>query len=103
VISDHEKPIHPSHRPPYTNAIPIVDIIRSVKGIKSATSKTVLNEYERIIKNLGVEFTILIDLPLDKIEDFDTNIAKIIEALRNDEIQYTPGGGGTYGEIKFDL
>jgi len=103
VISDHEKPVYPSHRPPYINAIPIVEIIRSVKGIKSATSKTVLNEYERIIKNLGVEFTILIDLPLDKIEDFDTNIAKIIEALRNDEIQYTPGGGGTYGEIKIDL
>ena len=103
VISDHEKPVYPSHRPPYINAIPIVEIIRSVKGIKSATSKTVLNEYERIIKNLGVEFTILIDLPLDKIEDFDTKIAKIIEALRNDEIQYTPGGGGTYGEIKIDL
>jgi PHP family Zn ribbon phosphoesterase len=74
-----------------------------VKGIKSATSKTVLNEYERIIKDLGLEFTILLDLPLDKIEDFDTKIAKIIEALRNDEIQYTPGGGGTYGEIKIDL
>ena len=103
VISDQEKPNHPTHRPPYINAIPLVDIIRSVKGIKSATSKTVLNEYNNLIKNLGSEFTILIGLPLDKIEAFDTNIAKIIKALRNEEIQYTPGGGGTYGEIKFDL
>jgi uncharacterized protein (TIGR00375 family) len=102
VISDHEKPVHPSHRPPYINAIPLVDIIRSVKGIKSATSKTVLNEYDKIIKELSSEFDILIDLPLDKIEIFDANIVKIIKALRNDEIQYTPGGGGTYGSLKLD-
>lgn len=103
VISDHEKPNHPSHRPSYINAIPLVDIIRSVKGIKSTTSKTVLNEYDKLIKELGSEFTVLTEISIDKIEDFDTNVAKIIKALRNDEIQYTPGGGGTYGEIKFDL
>ena len=103
VISNHEKPNHPSHRPPYINAIPLVDIIRSVKGIKSATSKTVLNEYDKIIKELGSEFTILTEISTGKIEDFDENVAKIVKALRNDEIQYTPGGGGTYGKIKFDL
>jgi PHP family Zn ribbon phosphoesterase len=103
VISDHEKPKHPSHRPPYINAIPLVDIIRSVKGIKSPSSKTVLNEYDKIIKELGSEFAILTETPINRIEEFDVNIAKIIKALRNDEIQYTPGGGGTYGEIKFDL
>jgi len=103
VISDNEKPNHPSHRPPYINAIPLVDIIRSVKGIKSTTSKTVLNEYDKIVKDLGSEFDILTEISISKIEKFDVSIAKIIKAMRNDEIEYTPGGGGTYGEIKFDL
>ena len=100
VISSYEEPHHPDHRPPYNNAVPLVDIIRSVKGIKSNTSKTVLNTYNKICNELGSEFDILIELPIDSIEKFDKNIASIINAIRKNEIKYTPGGGGTYGEIK---
>ena len=103
VISSYETPHHPDHRPPYINAIPLIDIIRAVKGIKSINSKTVLNTYIKIIKVLGNEFKILIDTPISKIENFDENIALVIKAFRNNEIKYTPGGGGTYGQIKFDF
>ena len=37
VISQFEESQHPDHRPPYINAIPLIDIIRSVKSIKSST------------------------------------------------------------------
>ncbi|MFX1317101.1 MAG: endonuclease Q family protein, partial [Promethearchaeota archaeon] len=103
VISTYEKPIHPEHRPNYINAVPLIDIIRSIKKVKSTTSKLVLNDYNKIIDKLGHEFEILIDVPINKIEKFDKNIASIIKALRNNEIEYTPGGGGTYGQIKIDL
>ena len=103
VISTYVKPQHPDHRPPYINAIPLIDIIRSVKGIKSTNSKTVSNLYNKIIMELGNEFEILIDLPINKIENFNVNIASVIKAFRNTEIDYTPGGGGIYGQIKFDL
>ncbi len=103
VISTNEKPVHPDHRPNYINAVPLIDIIRSLKKIKSTTSKSVLNEYNKIIDELGTEFEILIDLPLDKIDNFDKNIGSIIKAFRNNEIEYTPGGGGTYGQIKLEL
>ena len=102
-ISTHEESKHPDHRPQYIDAIPLVDIIRSVKGIKSSTSKTVLNTYNKIIQELGKEFEILIDIPMSKIEKFDSTIASVINALRNNEIEYIPGGGGTYGQINFNI
>ncbi len=102
-ISSYSEPKHPDHRPLYINAIPLVDIIRSVKGIKSTTSKTVINEYNKIIQELGSEFEILIDIPISVIEKYDQTIGTIINALRNNEVEYTPGGGGTYGHINFDL
>ena len=103
MIASYKKPIHPEHRPPYINVIPLIDIIRSIRGIKSTNSKTVLNEYNKIIDALGDEFSILIDLPISEIESFDKNIASVINAFRTNEIHYTPGGGGTYGEIKLDI
>jgi uncharacterized protein (TIGR00375 family) len=102
-ISTFLEPNHPDHRPPYINAIPLIDIIRAVKGIKSPNSKTVLNDYNRIIKELGTEFEILIDTPITKIKNFNKNISSVINAFRNNEVEYTPGGGGTYGQIKFDI
>ncbi|MFX1389602.1 MAG: endonuclease Q family protein [Promethearchaeota archaeon] len=102
-ISSSKEPKHPDHRPPYFNAVPLIDIIQAVKGIKSKTSKAVLNDYNKIVNNLGTEFEVLINIPLTKIGDFNNNIALIINAIRNNEIEYTPGGGGTYGQIRFDI
>ena len=102
-ISTFDAPKHPDHRPKYVDAIPLVDIIRSVKGIKSSTSKTVLNSYNIIIKELGKEFDILIDVPISKIEGIDPTIASVIKGLRNNEIKYIPGGGGTYGQINLEI
>lgn len=103
VISTYEEPQHPEHRPPYINAIPLIDIIRSVKKIKSVNSKTVLKQYNAIISELGSEFKVLIDTPIKEIENFDKEISSVINAFRNNEIEYTPGGGGTYGQINIDL
>ena len=102
-ISTFEETKHPDHRPKYIDAIPLIDIIRSVKGIKSSTSKTVLNTYNKIIQELGKEFEILIDIPINKIEEFDPTIASVISALRNNKIEYIPGGGGTYGQINLAI
>jgi PHP family Zn ribbon phosphoesterase len=102
-ISTFVEPNHPDHRPPYINAVPLIDIIRAVKGIKSKNSKTVLNDYNKIIQEFGTEFEILIDTPIKKIENFDKNISSVINAFRNNEVEYTPGGGGTYGQLKLDI
>jgi uncharacterized protein (TIGR00375 family) len=103
VISDYLEAKHPQHRPPYINAIPLIDIIRSIKGIKSTNSKTVSRAYDKFIKEFGQEYDILLNISINKIRDYNEQVAQVIEAFRNDEIQYTPGGGGTYGRIKLDI
>lgn len=103
VISTFEAFKHPEHRPPYINAIPLIDIIRSVKNIKSTSSKTVLKAYNDLINKLGKELEILINVSINKIEDIDNDVAGVINAFRKNEIKYTPGGGGTYGQIKLDI
>jgi uncharacterized protein (TIGR00375 family) len=102
-ISTYREPRHPEHRAPYINAVPLIDIIRAVRGIKSTSSKTVLNEYNNLINELGNEFEILFDIPINKIEDYDRSLASIINAVRNSEIKYTPGGGGTYGKVDIEI
>ncbi len=103
TISTFDRPIHPKHRPPYINAVPLIDILRSIKGIKSTISKTILKQYYNIIEDLGTESEILIDTPLYIIERTNENVASIITAIRNNEIKYTPGGGGIYGQINLNL
>ena len=103
TIATQNDGIHPVHRPPYINAIPLIDIIRSVKGIKSSHSKTVLKVYDKMIEDFGTEFEILIDTPIEILRKNYNEIASVIEAFRNGEIEYTPGGGGTYGQIKIDV
>ena len=103
LISQYEEPKHPDHRPSYINAIPLIDIIRSIKGIKSHSSKIVRKAYEEIIEKFGIEYDILLELPIEQINEHDESIANVIQVMRKGEIEYTPGGGGTYGEIKFEI
>lgn len=102
TISTFKSSKHPDHRPNYINAIPLYDIGRAVKGIKSTSSKTVDRLYNKLINDLGPEFEILIEKPINDIKKINNKIASVIKAFRNNEIEYVPGGGGTYGGIKFN-
>jgi len=102
-ISNYKEPKHPPHRPPYINAVPLIDIIRSIEGIKSKNSKTVVKAYNKIIEKLGTEYEIMLNHSIEKIKKYNESIGSVIEALRNNEITYIPGGGGTYGNIELDL
>jgi PHP family Zn ribbon phosphoesterase len=103
VISTSAEPIHPNHRPQYINAVPLIDIIRSIKNIKSASSVTVLNTYNKILHKLGTEFDIILEVPIEEINKYDKGVGEIIAAIRENKIEYTPGGGGTYGQIQLTL
>lgn len=100
MISDYEEPKHPAHRPPYIDIVPLGEIIRSVLKVKSHKAKSVEKLYNEMITKLGVEFTILIDLPIEDIKELNENVGSAIDSFRKGEIKFLTGGGGTYGEIK---
>lgn len=103
-IADYKEPKHPPHRPPYLDIVPLVEMLRVLYKVKSVNAKTVINEYEKLIKKYGSEFKILTDddiLPQLKREGYQ-NLADLIAAFKNKSITFIPGGGGIYGEISFE-
>jgi PHP family Zn ribbon phosphoesterase len=102
AIADSKHPLHPSHRPPYIHSIPLVDIIGKLLNIKSQTSKTIQNAYNKLVDKYGTEYAILLDLPLDQLKmELHGKLAEIIGKLREGTVKYIPGGGGTYGDLAF--
>ncbi len=103
VIADYSEPDRPVNRAPYFNAIPLYDIIRSIKNIKSTTSKTIDKIYNDIINKLGTEYEILLEMPIETIGEVHPELSELVKAMRAELIEYTPGGGGSYGNINFDF
>ena len=101
-ISDFEKPRHPDSRPPYVHLMPLAELISTVYD-KGVTTKTVQNIWQKLIDDFGNEINVLISSDISEIEKLDLNVSKAIEAFREKTIDIIPGGGGKYGEIKFDL
>lgn len=100
-INDYDEPHHPSFRPPYVHLMPLAEIISKIYD-KGVTTKTVQGKWQLLINNFGPEIEILINVPLNKIEKIDPEVAKGISAFRNHTVHIIPGGGGKYGEILFD-
>lgn len=102
-IADYPAPKHPDHRPPYLGTIPLVEMIRALKGVKSTRAKSVTRIYDTLIEKFGTEFSILTeDRMLSKIRmegEIYSSLANLIEAFKENTIEFIPGGGGKYGEI----
>ncbi len=102
-IADYNAPKHPKHRPPYLGTIPLVEMIRALKGVKSTRAKSVTKIYNALIEKFGTEFSILTEESvISKIRsegEIYSSIANLIEAFKEHTIEFIPGGGGKYGEI----
>ncbi len=99
LIADQPPDTHPPHRPPYLDIIPLVEIIRAIKGVKSTSAASVTRVYDQLIAKLGPEYRILADVPIAIIKQEDETIGTVIDAFRQHQITFIPGGGGTFGKI----
>jgi PHP family Zn ribbon phosphoesterase len=55
--------------------------------------------YDQLISKLGPEYKILADIPIATIKREDETIGTVIDAFRQHQITFVPGGGGTFGNI----
>ena len=101
-ISDFKQAKHPDFRPPYIHLMPLAELISTVYD-KGVTTKTVQNIWQKLIDNFGNEINVLINAEFKDLNEIDSKVSKAIKAFRDNTIDIVPGGGGKYGEIKFDL
>lgn len=87
-------------RPPYVMLVPLPEILSEVLGV-GVNTKTVEDEYERLIANFGSEFDVLLKTPLDDIEKFSSGrLSDAVSKVRSGDIYIRPGYDGVFGEVK---
>lgn len=79
--------------------IPLQEIISEIMQV-SASSKSVCNEYEKLINKFGTELSILQDIPTDEISKTSEILAEAIACLRKGQVIKQAGYDGEYGVIK---
>jgi DNA helicase II / ATP-dependent DNA helicase PcrA len=81
--------------------IPLAEMIAETVGVKSVSSRRVVQTYDHMIAKLGNEFDILRSIPVDQIRDAEFHaMALAIERLRAREVLLDPGYDGVFGTIK---
>jgi uncharacterized protein (TIGR00375 family) len=99
-LADRKENKKPAKVIPYQCMIPLAEIIADAKGVGTGT-KTVMNEYKNLIKNLGNEFEILMNLSIERIRQSGSiDVAEGIDRVRKGKVDIIPGYDGEYGRIK---
>jgi uncharacterized protein (TIGR00375 family) len=99
VLADRKEGYIPAGAIPFKSLIPLGEIIADALGVGVASRKVEL-EYQNLIKKLGNEFSILLDISFDDLKKNTLpEIAQGIMKVRKGKVNIEPGYDGVYGKI----
>jgi uncharacterized protein (TIGR00375 family) len=99
-LADRADGFRPEGAPPYYSIIPLCEIIAETLKV-GVNSKAVEAEYFKLLKNLGNEFRILMDVSISDIESAGSPVlSEAISRMRSGNVYIEPGFDGRYGKIK---
>ena len=100
AASDRPEGYQDTKRVPFKNLVTLDSIIGEALDVGKAT-KSVMKEYEKLIKAFGSEFTILQDTPIKEIAvTSKPEIAEGVKRVREGKLTIQPGYDGEFGVIK---
>ncbi len=101
-LADREEGFKPKEIVPFRNLIPLSELIAGVLQ-SGVSSQKVWAEYNKLIKEFGNEFNVLLDAKEEELKKVTyPNIVDIIIKNREQKIEVTPGYDGVYGKPVFD-
>ncbi len=100
-LADRAEDYQPKKHKKVEYIIPLPEIIAEIKGVKGTRTKTVQAVFQKILAELGDEFSILRQIDIKDIKDAGFPvIAEAIRRLRARDVIVKPGYDGVYGVIK---
>jgi uncharacterized protein (TIGR00375 family) len=100
-LADRKEGYKPPSAVGYKKLVELDKIIAESFGIKSRRSQKVQAEYNKIIKALGGEISILKDAPLEELAQVTTpRIVEGVRRVRDGDLVVEPGYDGEYGVVK---
>jgi uncharacterized protein (TIGR00375 family) len=100
TLADREEGFILDASPSFKSVVPLMEIIGDALGVHP-DSMSVEKEYFQLIKNLGNEFRILLDMPEEELKTkCPAKIARGIMNVRNGGVEILPGYDGEYGKVR---
>lgn len=98
-LSDRKNGAERKIKKPFETLVPLPEVIAASIG-KTVASKKVQEQYENMLQNLGNEFEILREIPVEDIRKQEGYlISEGIRRLRAGQVSRKPGFDGEYGTI----
>jgi len=99
-LADRVDPELRDDKKPFYSLTPLKNLIAEIKGV-GPQSKAVNIQYEELLRKGGSEFSILLNLPFEQIQEIgDEVLAEGIRRLRDREVFIEEGYDGKFGRIK---
>lgn len=99
-LADRPAGFQPENAIPFKSLIPLEEIIAESLGM-TVTAKQINEEYKNLIKKLGNEFKILLEVSSSELELASRpEIAEGIIRVREGRVSLEPGYDGLYGKIR---
>ncbi len=101
-LADRQIEMIQNRKIPFKSIVPLAEILAEVFGVKSTQSKKVEEAYHQITNQIGNEFSVLLDAPLEAIQTVTSNtiLVSAIERMRTGQIHIEPGYDGIYGKVR---